>query len=108
MSVQIPEFLRLNVQNDGVSSESYESCESHIEIELAEMEAAVQDVTRINTRNNSAPEPEPVAQPYLKQDFDGQTLYVSSIMTTPEDVERLIKVLTAFKPLMEHDHAETK
>lgn len=51
----------------------------------------------------SEPTPEPLIDPdksYLRQNFNGKTLYVSSVMTTPDEVESLIKVLTAFKSLI--------
>lgn len=40
------------------------------------------------------------AEPYLKQDFDGRTLFVSSVMDKQEQVRQLIGLLNAMMPML--------
>lgn len=89
--VNVPESLKRNAVRDG-NTES-----------LTHLLRTIQEEPMQNDFAPKRADAASMQEPYLKQDFDGKTLYVSSIMTTPDEVESLIRVLTAFKSLIPTD-----
>lgn len=100
---KIPEFLKLNVCNDLPTGED----------QLMQLEQEVEHVLKsakvYAPKQERIPVDQPNTVPYLKQDFDGDTLYIASLMKTQTQAAKLIALVTGLKPFLEddtdHDHA---